>query len=565
MLSIRKIGVFGRTYRHLNRYRQILGVLFKYGFEDLIDRLNIEQYIEIGLQMISKKRRERVEKLTRSERVRMAFEELGSTYIKLGQTLSTRPDLIPADFIQELSLLQDQVPPFPFVEVKTIVEKEFGRPLEDTFTFFEETPIASASIGQVHKAGLADGEIVAVKVQRPGIRKMIEVDLEIMLHLATLMERHVEDVALHRPTKIVEEFARSIEKETDYTSEAANIERFARNFLDDPTLYVPRVYHDKSSPRVLTMEFVDGIKVSETQRLEATGQDMKLITTRGADLILKQVFEHGFFHADPHPGNIFVLPGNVICLLDFGMAGSVDLKTREDFVDLVDAVVNRDEYRTTQVLLKFTTWDAEPDVRLLEKEVAEFMGKHLYKSLKDIRLGHLIQNLFELVANHRLRIPPDIFLVMKAMATVEGVGLKLDPEFNMIAQSAPFIKKVKLARMYPDRIAADIFKIAEELLFFGRQFPKDLLDVFRLLKQSRLSIKMKHQGMENMLATHDQISNRISFSIIIAALIVGSALIVISKTPPFIFGISLIGMVGFLAAAVMGIWLLIAILKKGRL
>ncbi len=565
MLSIRKIGVFGRTYRHLNRYRQILGVLFKYGFEDLIARLNIEQYIEIGLQMISKKRRERVEKMGRSERVRMAFEELGSTYIKLGQALSTRPDLIPPELVRELSKLQDHVPPFSFEEVKTIIEEELNRPLQEVFAFFEEKPIASASIGQVHRAGLPDGEIVAVKVQRPGIKKTIEVDLEIMLHLATLMERHVEDVALHRPTKIVEEFARSIEKETDYTSEAANIERFARNFLDDSTLYVPRVYHEQSSARVLTMEFVDGIKVSETRRLEDSGLDMKTITTRGANLILKQVFEHGFFHADPHPGNIFVLPDNVICLLDFGMAGSVDLKTREDFVDMVDAVINRDEYRTTQVLLKSTTWDAEPDVRLLEKEVAEFMGKHLYKPLKDIKLGYLIQNLFGLVANHRLRIPPDIFLVMKALATVEGVALKLDPEFDMIAQSAPFVKKVKLARMYPDRIAADILKIAEELLHFGRQFPKDLLDVLRLIKQSKLSVKMKHQGMENMLATHDQISNRISFSIIIAALVVGSALIVISKTPPFVFGISLIGMVGFLAAAVMGVWLLIAILKKGRL
>ena len=565
MLSIRKIGVFGRTYRHLNRYRQILGVLFKYGFDDLIDRLKIEQYIEIGLQMISKKRRERVEKLARSERVRLAFEELGSTYIKLGQMLSTRPDLIPGDFIKELSKLQDRVPPFPFREVKAIIEKEFDRPLQEIFVFFDEIPIASASIGQVHKAGLKDGDIVAVKVQRPGIRQRIEVDLEIMLHLAMLMERHIEDVALHRPTKIVEEFARTIEKETDYTSEAANIERFARNFLDDATLYVPRVYHERSTPRVLTMEFVDGIKVSEIDRLEASGMDMKVITARGADLILKQVFDHGFFHADPHPGNIFVLPGNLICLLDFGMAGSVDLKTREDFVDLVDAVVKRDEYRTTQVLLKFTSWDAEPEVRLLEKEVAEFMGKHLYKPLKDIKLGHLIQNLFELISHHRLRIPPDIFLVMKALTTVEGVALKLDPEFDMISQSAPFIRRVKLARMYPDRIAAEVLKLAEELLHFGRQFPKDLLEVLRMIKQRKLSVKMKHQGMENMLATHDQISNRISFAIIIAALIVGSALIVISKTPPFVFGISLIGMVGFLAAAVMGIWLLIAILKKGRL
>jgi len=565
MLSIRKIGVIGRTYRHLNRYRQILTVLFRYGFGDLIDRLNIEQYIEVGLQMISKKRRERVERLTRAERLRMAFEELGSTYVKLGQALSARPDLIPADFITELAKLQDKVPSFPFSDVEQIIENELAAPVSDLFDAFEPVPLASASIGQVHRARLKDGEAVAVKVQRPHIKRTVEVDLEIMLHLATLMERNIEEAALHRPVKIVEEFARSLEKETDYILEASNIERFARNFLDDPTLFVPKVFHDHCSSRVLTMEFVDGIKISEIELLEDAGIDRRVVTRRGADLILRQVFDHGFFHADPHPGNIFVLPGNVICLLDFGMSGAVDRRTREDFVDLLDAIVNREEYRATQVLLKFTTWEIEPDIRMLEKEVAEFMGKHLYKPLKNIKIGPLVHNLFELVAVHRLRIPPDIFLVMKALSTVEGVALMLDPEFNMVAQAAPFIKKIKLARVYPQRIAADLMRVGMEMIQFAQQFPKDILEIARLIKQQKLTVKMEHQGLKAMLATHDQISNRISFSIIIAALIVGSALIVISKTPPFVFGISLIGMVGFLAAAVMGIWLLVAILKKGRL
>ena len=565
MLSIRKIGVIGRTYRHLNRYRQILAILFKYGFGDLVDRLNLDQYIEIGLQMISRKRRERVEKLTRSERLRLAFEELGPTYIKLGQALSTRPDLIPSDFIHELSKLQDNVPPFPFTEVKNIIESEFDLPLGKLFAFFDEKPLASASIGQVHKTRLESGDDVAVKIQRPKIKKVIEVDLEIMLHLATLMERHIEEMALYRPVKIVEEFARSLEKETDYAIEASNIERFSRNFLDDSTIYVPRVFYERSTERVITMEFVDGIKVSNIDRLEAAGLDLKIITARGADLILRQVFDHGFFHADPHPGNIFVLDENVICLLDFGMAGFVDRTTREDFVDLIDAVVNRDEHRATQMLLKFTTWELEPDVRRLEREVADFMGKHLYKPLKDIKIGDLINNLFELVSVHQLRISPDIFLVMKALSTVEGVALMLDPEFDMIAQATPFIKKVKLARLYPERIAEDLIRAGKDLLQFLQQFPKDVLEISRLLKQRKLTIKMEHQGLSSILSTHDQISNRISFSIIIAALIVGSALIVISKTPPFIFGISLIGIIGFLAAAIMGIWLLVAILKKGRL
>ncbi len=565
MLSIRKIGVVGRTYRHLSRYRQILAILFKYGFGDLIELLKIEQYIEVGLQLISSKRRDRMEKLSRAQRVRMAIEELGPTYIKLGQVLSTRSDLVPVHFIKELAKLQDNVPPFDFSEVNRIIEAEFGAPLKDLFEFFDEASFASASIGQVHRARLADGETVAVKVQRPGIKQIIEVDLEIMLHLATLMERNIEEMSLYRPAKIVEEFARTLEKEIDYTIEATSMERFGRNFLADPSVYVPKVFRDTSSERVLTMEFMEGIKISDIDRIDKAGYDREIITVRGADFFLKQVFEHGFFHADPHPGNIFVLPDNVICLLDFGMTDSVDRQTREEFVDLIDSVVHKHESRAAQALLRLTSWDHEPDIRLLEKDVADFMGQHLYKPLKDIEIGKLLNRLLELVSRHRLIVPPDIFLMMKTLTTVEGVGLMLNPDFDMVKQTAPFIEQVKLARFYPGRIAGDIIKLGSDMLEFVHRFPKDLLDIMRLIRRQKLAVQMEHKGLETMLATHDQISNRISFSIIIAALIVGSALIVISAIPPLFYGISLIGIIGFLAAAIMGIWLLVAILRKGRL
>lgn len=565
MLSIRKIGVVGRTYRHLARYRQILTVFFKYGFGDLVELLKIEQYIEIGLQLISKNRRSRLEKLSRAQRVRMACEELGPTYIKFGQILSTRPDLVPIDFLKELSKLQDNVPSSPFSEVSKIIESELGAPPEDIFDFFEKTPLASASIGQVYRATLKDGEAVAVKVQRPGIKKIIEVDLEIMLHLATLMERHIEEMSLHQPVKIVEEFARTLEKEIDYTIEATNMERIARNFLNDLTIYVPKVFRETTTESVLTTEFVEGIKVSEIERLEKAGLDRKLITLRGADIVLKQIIKHGFFHADPHPGNIFVLPDNVICLLDFGMTGSVDRRTREDFIDLAESVVNRNESRATQVLLKLTYRDEDPDIRLLEKDVADFMGRHLHKPLKDIKIGKLLNNLLELAFQHRLRIPPDIFLMLKAFSAIEGVGLMLDPDFDMIKQAAPFIKEVKHARLSPQRITGDIFRLVIELFQFVEHFPKDILSITRLIKQQKLSLNLEYKGLDKMLSTYDQISNRISFSIIIAALIIGSALVIMSKVPPLFYDISLIGIVGFLAAAIMGIWLLVAILRKGRL
>jgi len=565
MISIRKIGVIGRTYRNLNRYRQILAVMLKYGFDDILELLRIDQYIEIGLQMLSTKRGERVKRLSRARRVRLAIEELGPTYIKMGQILSTRPDLVPVDFIKELSFLQDKVPSFSFADVRQIIKKETGQSIEELFDPFDPEPLASASIGQVHHACLKNGEEVAVKIQRPGIHKIVEVDLEIMLHLATLAERHIEEIAFHRPVKIVEEFARSIEKEMDYTLEATSMERVARSFLQDQTVYIPKVYREITTERVLTTEFVDGVKVSMLEDLDQNGYDRKLITRRGADILLTQIFQHGFFHADPHPGNLFVLTDNVICLLDFGMMGTVDRATREAFVDLVDAVVRRDEARTTRVLLKLTLWEEEPDLRLLSKDVADFMGEHLYKPLKDIVVGKLLQNLLDMAAQHRMRIPPELFLMMKAISTVEGVGLALDPDFDLIAHAEPFIRQVKLSRFSPKRLSSDAVSIIGQYMDFVQEFPKDLLEITRNIRQKKFTFMLELKNMENMLSTHDQISNRISFSIIIASLIIGSALIVISKTPPLFYGISAIGIVGFIAAAVMGIWLLVAIIKKGKL
>jgi len=565
MLSIRKIGVIGRTYRHLNRYRQILGVFFKYGFGDIILRLKIDQYIEVGLQMIAKDRRPRVERLSGAKRLRMAIEELGPTYIKLGQILSTRPDLIPPDMLSELTKLQDHVPPRGYSEIRKVFKDEFGQFPETLFQSFSETPFASASIGQVYQARLEDGERVAVKVQRPGVNKTIEIDLEIMLHLATLMESHIEEMVFHRPVKIVEEFTKTLEKEIDYTIEAANMERIAQLFLDDPTLYIPKVFRKLTTTQIITMEFVQGIKVSDIKRLSDMGLDRKLICQRGANICLTQIFRHGFFHADPHPGNIFVLPQNVICLIDFGMVGSVDRQTREDFVDLIENGANKDEDGATRVLLKLTLWDDEPDLRILRKDVSEFINEYLYKPLKDINFSKILSHLLEMTSRNQLRIPPDLFLMMKALGTLEGVAAQLDPDFDLISQSSPFLEQVKLSRYHPERISGDIIRLGSELIDFLHDFPNDLLVITRLMKQKKLTLNIRHTGLAEMRATNDRTSNRISFAIVIAALLIGSAIIINSAIPPFFYGISLIGIIGFVAAAVMGIWLLIAILRKGRL
>ncbi len=566
-MPIRKIGIVTRTYRHVNRYRQILTVLFKYGFDELVDSLKIGQYVEIGLQLIARKRGEQVETLTRAQRVRMVLEELGPTFVKLGQVLSTRPDLVPPDMVKEFEKLQKHVPPFPFARAREIIEAELHRPLHEVFERIDETPLAAASIGQVHRATLCDGDEVVVKVQRPGIRRTIEVDLEILLHLAVLAERHLEGARLHRPTRVVEEFARVIEQELDFAAEAAHLERFAAQFLDDPTIYVPQVYRDATTSHVLTMEYVEGVHPADRQTLEAAGLDPKVVVARGADLILRQVFVHGFFHADPHPGNIFVLPGNVICYLDFGMIGRIDRRSREDIADLVHGVAAHDEARTTAALLRLTERDedVEPDTRRLERDVAEFLDRHVVARLEELDLSGLLQQLVDLVGRHRLRIPADLVMMLKAMGTVEGLGMVLDPDFDMITAAEPYVRKLKMDRLRPGRIVRDLYESGAELAQLAREIPLGLRDLLQMAKRGQFRMGFEHRGLEKMLETHEQISNRIAFAIVVAALIVGSSLMVHAGIPPQWFGIPVVGLAGFIAAGLMGFWLLVSIARHGRM
>jgi ubiquinone biosynthesis protein len=540
-------------------------VLFKYGFGDLVDILKIEQYLEIGLQMISRKRREKIEKLTRAERLRMALEELGPTFVKLGQILSTRPDLIPFEYIKELSKLQDQVPPFPYEDVRRIIKSETGKLPEEIFEYFDEAPLAAASIGQVHRATLKDGEAVVVKIQRPGIQKIVEVDLEIMLHLAGLMERHLEELEAYRPTRIVEEFARSLEKEINYKTEASHIERFTRQFMDDETVYIPKVFRQMSTQRILTMEYVGGIKASEVKRLEKEGYDLPEITRRGTGLIMKQIFDFGFFHADPHPGNILALPNNVIGLLDFGMVGRISRQEGEAFSDLVTQVVRGDEKKVADAVLNLTYYDKEPVRSEFERDLSELIDQYLYRPLKELEIGRLLQQLLEILTKYRLRLKPDLFLMMKALSTVEGLGAMLDPDFQLIKQVEPFIREIQLRRFNPKIIAGDMLDTGSELFTLLKEIPREVRGILKQAKEGKVKIEFEHKGLEPMLFTHDRTSNRIAFAIVLAALIIGSSLITLSDIPPKWNDIPIIGLAGFMIAGIMGFWLLVSILRRGRM
>ncbi len=560
-MRIHKIGMIPRTYRNLDRYRQILAILFKYGFDSMLDRINLGSYFETGLQIISRNRREQVEGLTDYERLRMAFVELGPTFIKMGQILSTRPDLVPLDLIREMTKLQDNVPPFPIAQVKEILEQELRSPMDKFFARFDEIPLAAASIGQVHRAQLITGEEVIVKVQRPGIKKTIEVDIEILYHLAILIERHMGEARIYQPTKIVDEFARSIEKEINYEIEAQHAERFARQFAKKKFIYVQKIFSLTTTERVLTMEYVDGIKISDVGLLEHSGLDCKIIASRGADLTFEQLFKHGFFHADPHPGNICILPGNIICYLDFGMMDHIDKRSMDIFTDIITGYVNRDKAVVADAAMRIVECDEYPDRRALEGDIESFIDRYLYKSLKDMHLGDILRDFLQLFARHRLRLPPDIFFMIKAMSEVEGIGLILDPDFDIVTKVAPYIKNIQMERIHPGRFIDDFLALSSRL----RQFSLDLYDLLKQLKLGKGKVRIEHTGLDPLIFGINRSSNRIAFSLIIASLIIGSSLIISTYTGPSISGLPFLGFLGYTIAFILGMWLLISIWRSGKL
>ncbi len=565
MFSIRKLGAIGRTYRHLNRYHRILRVLFKYGFNDLVDRLHIDQYLESGLQMINRKPREQIARLSRPERLRLVFEELGPTFIKLGQLLSTRPDLIPADFLDELAKLQDEIPPFSIEEVRAIFKEELGRYPEDIFHYFDTEPLAAASIGQVHRARMDSGAEVVVKVQRPGIENVIAVDLEILAHIAQLMEQYLEEVQGHQPMAIVHEFARSLSREIDFSIELANIQRFARQFEENPAIHVPLVYPELSTDRVLVMEYVIGIKSSKIETLREQGYDLPLIAERGANLVMEQIFVHGFFHADPHPGNVFILPDNVVCFIDFGQMGRLSLKDREDFTDLVLDLVAGNEQNIVAGVLKVTVQLGEIDRELLARDLGSLMDLYLYRPLEDLEAGKILQDLLDLVSRHKLSFKPSFYQMLKALTTVEGLGLMLDPKLELIRLAKPFMRKIRLGRLQPGRIAEELSQTGASYLHLFRDLPDELRTILHQLRSGRMRLEFEHRGLKSLDATLDRVSNRIAFAIVLAALVVGSSVIIHSGIPPRWHDIPVIGLIGFLVAGVMGFWLLLSIIRHGRM
>jgi len=545
-------------YNKIKRSQKIISVFIKYGLGYLIDRSKLKLLYRI------KKIPKKYEVISLPERVCLALEELGPTFIKFGQILSTRPDFLPPAFIKELEKLQDKAPSFDSSCAKEIIEQELGKNIEKLFKKFEEIPIASASLSQVHKAVLPNDEIVAVKIQRPNIKEVIELDLEILKDLMGLVDKRLENNWVYHPKLMIKEFKRAIQKEIDFTNEAHHYEKFRINFKDINYIKIPKIYWDLTTTKVLTMEFIEGTKINEIIQNEYMDIfNPKEVAKRGAYIILKQIFEDGFFHADPHPANIFVLPPATIAMLDVGQVGYVDKNMGKNGAKLLLALIDKNPDQVMQCLKDLGMLEKEFDKVLLRQDFAELIESYVGIPLKDIEVRRLTQDIIDVMVRHNLVLPSDLALMIKALSMAETTGRQLDPDFNIVTVAKPFITKILSKRFSPG-----------DLIERGNIFLKDGIELIEILPQSltatlkkllegKLKLIFENKKLEELTSEVSRSTKCMTLSIIIASLIIGSSLIMLMNTGPTIFGYPLQGIIGYILAIFLG-FVLTTILKSKK-
>jgi ubiquinone biosynthesis protein len=502
---------------------------------------------------------------SRAERLRLAIEALGPTFIKFGQALSTHADLLPSDVIVELERLQDSVPPLPSGAAEHAIEEEFRQPLRELFAEFDPTPLAAASIAQVHRAVLPSGELVAVKVRRPGIEALIEADLALLADLAALADRRLADAALYNLPALVDEFARTIRREQDLAREGRLITRIAAQFDGDVTVRFPRVYWPLTTPAVLTMEFLDGVKVSSVGTPSAPDLDARIVARRGADAILKQILVYGLFHADPHPGNILVLPGNVVAFIDFGIVGRVDRRMRRLLAETILAIGRHDAEQLKDIVTAVAIPLRPIDEAALAGDLEEMLDSYADVPIGELSLRDVFASITATMSRHRLQLPSDLLLLIKAAATIESVGRQLDPSFMIVEHAQPLVEHLVVERRRPRALAHRTADAGHDAFKALRSAPRDLADLVRKARNDGLQIQFIHRNLDFFIREMDRASNRLSFAIVIAAIVIGSAVVVHAGAGPHLFGLPALGLAGFIAAAVLGIGLAIGILRSGRL
>ncbi|MCL5023862.1 MAG: AarF/UbiB family protein [Nitrospirae bacterium] len=558
-----------RTYRSARRLQQIVNVFLKHGFGRIIDQIHLGRYIPFRKRLKTFGEWPAVKGPTVPERLRMAFEELGPSFIKLAQLLSSRPDLVTASFANEFKKLQDEVPPFPVEEARRIIEEEFKVPIGEVFLRFEEKPVAAASIAQVHHAKLIDGSDVIVKVQRPGIREQLETDISILTAAARLLDRYIPESRFFNPSGIVDEFSKTVRRELDFVGEAKNCSRFKRNFEGNPDVLIPRIYADLVTERVLVMERIEGVPIDDIAGIVRMGLDRKVLVQISVSAYFKMVLEDGFFHADPHAGNIMATPDGRLAFVDFGIVGSVTPEMMETMANTFLALIHKD---FDQLIDQYVELGYVPEDVDLEKFRREFKTDLLYfleplygMTLQEINFAQYLDIITHIAMKHRMQIPADLLLVNKAMLILENISRELDPEFDFVAAAEPYAKKIVQSRYNPSRLYEKASRNLLELGDFILFFPKQIRQLIRKTLRDDIHLKMTHIGMDRFITDMHRSTNRITFGMIVSAMLLSSAILQAVGVGWRIFGISVLALLTFGVAFLLGIWLLISIIRSGRL
>ena len=549
--------------RDIGRLNDIASILIRYGFGDIVRRLGLAGVLQRAGKALHWKQVADVAQLEPPARFRHALEEMGPTFIKLGQILATRVDLFSPEWIVEFEKLQDHAPAVPFTEIYQQIQEDLGCLPEDVFAKLNPQPLAAASIAQVHRALLQDGSEVVIKVRRPGIRPIMEADLRLLARMAEIAEAESISLRRFKPREIVRQFTLSLRRELNLLAECRNAQRVAHNFSDQPEFVIPQVYWSWCGERMNVQEYIDGIAGHDLQAIEHAGLQRKKLAQNGAQAALKMILIDGFFHADPHQGNIFYLPENRIAFIDFGMVGRLPDYRRNQVVNLLYSLLEQDAQGVVEVLLD---WEKDTPVVMesLTMEVENFVDQYYGVPLKDFHLGNMLADLSSLLRDHALSLPPDLVLLIKTLITLEGVARKLDPDFDMVSAATPFLKKVMLARYAPDALAKRSCKAASTAMDLLTGLPQDLRQLLRSARSGRFQLHVDVTRLKLFGNQLDRAASRMAVGNVIAALIIGSSIVLTVDGGPTLFGLPLFGILGFIGAALGGIWLLFSVWLSGR-
>ncbi|MEL0455551.1 AarF/UbiB family protein [Flavobacteriaceae bacterium SZ-1-7] len=553
-------------YKSIVRYNQILRVLLKYGFEDLVQYLREKDKYTFFLRFVPKSSQVHAAQYTKWEKMRLVCEELGPTFIKFGQILSNRPDLIPFDLVLQFEKLQDEVPPMDDKKAKEVVVSELKDSIDNLFAWFNPKPFASASMAQVHKVTLKSGKRVALKIQRPGIKKIILEDIKVMYSVAEVLEKRIPSLKSFDPIGLVKNFEESILKELDFINESINAQRFYNNIAQDnsPDQFAsaPKVYQKYTTEKILALEFISGIKINRIEELDKKGIDKEVIAKRLSISFFKQIFEYGFFHADPHPGNLLVLPNRHICYLDFGMMGSILLRDIKVFGSLFIAVTNKNVTKIIKALQQLSNTTVIENKRELEFDINEFLEKYYVRDVHENEISTVLLELKDIIVAHGLKVPSHFYLFARSMVTIEGVIQKLDPALDQFDMVRPYLSRSVTKDYNPLKMGKKVVNSLYEMTNYMEEFPSDLKNAIRKINSGEIKVNLTHKGIDAMVYAIHRVTKQVVTAFILVALIIGSTLFIVTAIPPFWKDISIFGLIGLFFAFIIGVSVIRDIRKK---